>query len=1573
MDIFQIIGFLSSLLEIGQSGKGFLYWIRKRAQWRKISKCKWDSVDPVEQRLIDKFKSSMITEYREHIFTDAEINEIISTFCKQDACLKLSRKNISTLTTGIRKVFENYNSFTQMQMSLGERILHNELVDIKRDLSELSERDRTVNIKNFLEAVEDSKEIGLANIESQINHEYDIDRSHLISEIRSKGDRFISIIGSAGSGKSVVVKKLVEKEKYVLYIRADSFAKKNSLSELWNCELSDAIDSIGNARCFIFIDALEFIADCRSEKWILIQRLYRFAERHDNVYIITTCRTEDQNALVLKLQKDYSANTYEVQDLSNEEMAAIAEKYPIIRSMANQHCYSDLLKSPFYINLIVSKMPENYDIQDENAFRQTIWNQVICLADRAKEYGLTSDEIRATVEEITFNRAKRFETGIHQSEFNGKALRALISEGIVAEKEELVRLKYDIYEDICFEQLFDRMFDSCKGDYERFFEEISGIGRCAYRRYQIWISNKLFLKTNRYKFVYVLLKGSQISKKWNEQTEIGIVKSKYCASFFEEYFAEMLSSKKLDEFLSIINLYAFEARIIYDERNDLSFLYTNPIGNARNTLIVLIYRNQDEIDGIIDRQQIISLCEDYAKQTMKDHDTSVAASKIIQSYIDFYLNKKPKDWYYHPDQFIIPLVKILYQMPDENLDWIQSFWKRLIQDMGNPDHHEKRWVIETVRETIKNAYVPLIIALPKELCQLANALWIRLAETEDKQNPFGDNGLHIEVEYGLSHYASDYYFQKNSVNNNLFLKGLFENSLKTGFFWAIDFINYAMDAYAQNHNEDIDKLGIWFSETGEKKQYIGEPNMWMIGIEEYHCPLLISDIIYVLRKVIINKIRQLFKENGEKEAIEFAESIKRIIYTKSNNIALLTIIEAIGLTFQRELPGYAVDLASNLTLICWDLHRYRVYTHNPTRELLEKQIQQSMGVPFLSKRYELDPNCNMDLQCYMLSQQLNAEHEHNKQIQDKCSQILDYLYSITANEGEEARQYLQIQKMDYRKAELKEIDKDIYAIKPSVTGAAKKIVEQYEESKKTSSIGKIEEALQTYERPLTNPDGKPDYRAVNSALDIIINGIKEDELTRITYENTLIQLIAIALTDKGIEPVRRDQLCSIWVEGINRYFRNDSLSADNKLLPALFHQLDTGISVTVRNTIKKLMLDALLYSGMNGIIDQISLCASNYLNGQKALAKAFYNTIMLLAEDEMDHQRYNAEYIREHSLHPEFKFIPNGQPRLTHIDYRIKEEDGQQFPSQREEIIKRYLFNEEQVEINITDISKYDIALLCYVSNCGLGFDDQHFAYTIHKLLCGMIDIWHSHKSRGYAHDIINAYCISAVSQLFRREIAHGGDNAYRAIDLLFDEKPFELFTPETIEFYFDAFDHLGAIYFDAYENPAKRDDVEKVIRYTEEKVGRIEPERIRKEMYKILIFAFTSPVHDDWKKYKTKFSYKDKEFLNNQFSKYGAHHVKETIFTIYMFHVDELLPEILLSLYSLFSEAIKIDNERFNADIREMMFYVDQIILDAYLHHSEEITMDNRLIEAYEGVLSILVQMHNPQAAIILDEFRIH
>lgn len=88
------------------------------------------------------------------------------------------------------------------------------------------------NIKKFLHAIEVSKEIELENIEELINGEYEIDRSEIIETIQAAREKLVSIQGNAGSGKSVVCKKLLKGKEYVLVTRAENLStgKKMHLS-----------------------------------------------------------------------------------------------------------------------------------------------------------------------------------------------------------------------------------------------------------------------------------------------------------------------------------------------------------------------------------------------------------------------------------------------------------------------------------------------------------------------------------------------------------------------------------------------------------------------------------------------------------------------------------------------------------------------------------------------------------------------------------------------------------------------------------------------------------------------------------------------------------------------------------------------------------------------------------------------------------------------------------------------------------------------------------------------------------------------------------------------------------------------------------------------------------------------------------------------------------------------------------------------------------------------------------------------------------------------------------------------
>lgn len=61
-------------------------------------------------------------------------------------------------------------------------------------------------------------------------------------------------------------------------------------------------------------------------------------------------------------------------------------------------------------------------------------------------------------------------TGVRKEEIGEEIVNALLSENIITVcVDDTVRLKYDIFEDICFERFIDSEYDNCKGNYDDFF------------------------------------------------------------------------------------------------------------------------------------------------------------------------------------------------------------------------------------------------------------------------------------------------------------------------------------------------------------------------------------------------------------------------------------------------------------------------------------------------------------------------------------------------------------------------------------------------------------------------------------------------------------------------------------------------------------------------------------------------------------------------------------------------------------------------------------------------------------------------------------------------------------------------------------------------------------------------------------------------------------------------------------------------------------------------------------------------------------------------------------------------
>ena len=706
----------------------------------------------------------------------------------------------------------------------------------------------------------------------------------------------------------------------------------------------------------------------------------------------------------------------------------------------------------------------------------------------------------------------------------------LQSENVITScADETIRLKYDIFEDICFERFIDSQYDGCQNDFDVFFSNLDFLGRCIYRRYQIWVENKLFTKGNREKFLYKLLEADKTSAKWRTQTIVGIVKSNFCSEFFEDY-EYSISGNLLWEFVKFTKNFAFEASILNLKYGNV-YSKLKPIGMGRPCLINLIWKNA-VYKYNKHEDHILKLCSDYSQASIKNNVATNSACHILEFYVEEKMKMSSHEKNYRMAEEINLCLLPVYRMAKGSQDWVKNFWIGRIQEYLNSNGRSHRVDKDILEYVLKNSVPALAQLLPRELCEIANAYWIK-TPVYDKRNPYYSRSrIDREEVYGLSRNAGSYDFEYRSIYENAFLYTIVYCNWTIALNWIIQLTNHAADSMNALSPENVYDISIWEDSPQDEKSFICYPDFWLAGIQDHRVHRLIGDSIYLFTRMAIEEINS--KNNNKEFVVRFAEYIKSIILKKANNIMMLSVIAEIGRNCEQVIPGYSLFLASSIDLIMLDNQKMGLLMPNPDKQLYEKLILTSLAIPDLKDRYNIKMKGNDSLQDYVLKMQLLGDV-----YQEKAESILDYLYSIIPNQGEYAKLNLQIQKMDLRNAVLNQVDDYTYALIPEIKGDAKKIVEENRQSKYNKERNAFQKILDDFNAFMT--DGKFELQECLNIIARLQSLIDKSDIPG-QMQNILVMIIAYTLEKVELTLEKRSELCSIWIDGIERIFNNDSFA-----------------------------------------------------------------------------------------------------------------------------------------------------------------------------------------------------------------------------------------------------------------------------------------------------------------------------------------------------------------------------------------------------------------------------------------------
>ena len=404
----------------------------------------------------------------------------------------------------------------------------------------------------------------------------------------------------------------------------------------------------------------------------------------------------------------------------------------------------------------------------------------------------------------------------------------------------------------------------------------------------------------------------------------------------------------------------------------------------------------------------------------------------------------------------------------------------------------------------------------------------------------------------------------------------------------------------------------------------------------------------------------------------------------------------------------------------------------------------------------------------------------------------------------------------------------------------------------------------------------------------------------------------------------------------------------------------------IKKRLKRQMLDCLLNREQQGIISKISYQLKEYLTHNEKLAKSLFNTIIGLSEDRMACFKYNVSKLNE--IGETIDYQPNRKKPPIWVKDIFKENKIDLYQSRYEEIIENFLIHELDKDLSDWNIEDCDIQTLCYVSNCGLSFRNDEFKFVIEKIFPYVISIISTAEDY---HEYLDVYAIGEVQSFVEKNLIQTHNNS-QLIDLLFDLPDFSKMNSDAYKLYKDISYHLLTVYFDAHSNVEVRRQCEKIIKSMEDKINHISNEKIREQFYVMLFLTMGHYHMNDWNELHTEYSYKDKVFLNNIWSKYGWYHFKNLLFVIDQMHIKALLPEALIPL-NISLQKLKDNLSQYEKQVKENEAIINKIITKAFLDFNDEIKMDKELTQAFESFLNLLIELDIEEAAVILDEFRVH
>lgn len=749
------------------------------------------------------------------------------------------------------------------------------------------------------------------------NKDIKINRDGILSQLYDgiiNHSHFI-LHGEGGCGKTAIIKDLtnklrannipvcIRKAQALNVTKVDDIfhAQKNYTLEQFNAVYRDAAHKV------FVIDSAERLQEIEDQEPVfnLLQSL-----SHDGWSILFTVRDVYYQDLCDDLLLAYNINhqAISVDIISEDELKKHEEELQFM--LPNNADFRQRLCNLFYLKYYLQYYETSSQEKSYSEFVNFIWKEKISGRSTRKAINIERDRCFL---QIVSDRMNHNEFFLDDSNYNAKALQALLSDEIVGRTDNGIFITHDIYEEWGANRIIEKEWNR-RRDIRTFFHSI-GSSYVVRRTFRQWLVDKL--NGNSFQESQEILDvvfDSLISPIWRDEIIVSILLSSYSETFFIQSEEQLLKNDtRMFTRVAYLLLIACKriTRVVQVQGYDYP-MYA-PEGSGWKDIVRFIYTHQDETQKCPYKVRIL---KEWCQYNQKG-ETTRYAGLIVLNLMEAIENDSHHKYMSHHDkeELYQILSNATSEVHAELSSLLGTITKKQWKDSDDPYYDFSSYLLT------QSHYVPKLICLfPQAILDTASMLWINEVDMSDSDMY---DGLDVEPRFGIrKQYGRRNYSPEGAMQTPIYLL-LCADPVATIRF-VVRFVNHCV-AYFVKHPysdtiEELQQIELHLHDGSIVQQW-GSYYLWGMyrGAVHYTMPYLLQSVHMALEKFLLDAV---------KDQPAWVEPMMDYILRNSRSVSLTAIVSSVVMAYPERYYKYALILFGTFEFFHYDSIRLQDESHH---------------------------------------------------------------------------------------------------------------------------------------------------------------------------------------------------------------------------------------------------------------------------------------------------------------------------------------------------------------------------------------------------------------------------------------------------------------------------------------------------------------------------------------------------------------------------------------------------------------------------------------------------------------------